>query len=276
VFTPYLINTWITATTAAVIAGAVGHFVVLRGASFAAHAIPKGAFAGAAAASLLGLPTLAGLVVCAVVSAIGIGRTARAGRHDAATALALSLMLGSGALFLSMTSHYAPEVFALLFGEVLGVNPHDVLPTVILGLACLIALMTLDRPLTLTSIAPQLAQARGITPHRVDMCFLTVLALATSLTVPVVGTLLVFSLMIGPATAARSLTGPPTRALALSIAFAAIIVWAAIACSYQTDWPVGFFVGVFAALAHGAGRLLTRRRRLVTDGQPSPPLAIPG
>jgi zinc/manganese transport system permease protein len=81
-----------------------------------------------------------------------------------------------------------------------------------------------------------------------------VLALATAMTVPVVGTLLIFSLMIGAPAAARSFTDRPLVAMALSIAFALLIVWIAIAASYETNYPVGFFVGVLSAAAYTLGR----------------------
>ena len=62
-FAGFMMNAWTTATIVAVVAGVVGYFVVLRGSAFPAHAIPKGAFAGAAGASLLGISTLIGLGV---------------------------------------------------------------------------------------------------------------------------------------------------------------------------------------------------------------------
>ena len=81
-----------------------------------------------------------------------------------------------------------------------------------------------------------------------------VMALATSMTVPVVGALLMFSLMIGPAAAARSLTARPILAMTLSVAIALVTVWVGIALSYRTDWPLGFFVGVIGAAFYLAGR----------------------
>ena len=74
------------------------------------------------------------------------------------------------------------------------------------------------------------------------------------MTVPVVGALLIFSLMIGPPAAARSLTSRPARAIALSVAIALVTVWAAIAASYLSNWPVGFFVGTLSALSYATGR----------------------
>ncbi len=121
-FTGFMMNAWITGTIVAVVAGVVGYFVVLRGSAFPAHAIPKGAFAGAAAASLLGISTLIGLGVFSLLGAVGIGSLSRRGRNDVATALALVMMLALGAAFLSRTTEYEPEIYSLLFGEILGVS----------------------------------------------------------------------------------------------------------------------------------------------------------
>ena len=87
-----------------------------------------------------------------------------------------------------------------------------------------------------------------------EMCFLVVVALVTTMSVPVVGALLMFSLMIGAPGAARSFTDRPMGALGLSVGISVAIVWIAIAASYETDWPVGFFVGVLGAVFFVAGR----------------------
>jgi zinc/manganese transport system permease protein len=261
VFAGFMMNAWITATIVAVVAGAVGYFVVLRGAAFPAHAIPKGAFAGAAGASLLGINTLIGLAVFSLLSAVGIGSLGRRGRNDVVTALTLVLMLALGAAFLSRTTQYEPEIYSLLFGEVLGVSTSQILPIAVLGAVCLAAIGALYRPLTLSSAVPEIAEAKGIRGYRIGISFLVVLALATTMTVPVVGALLIFSLMIGPPAAARSFTSRPALAMILSVAIALITVWASIAASYLYNWPIGFFVGMLTALAYGIGRTWTAWRR---------------
>jgi zinc/manganese transport system permease protein len=251
-FSPLMMNTWIAASVVAVIAGITGFFAVLRGSTFAAHAIPNGAFAGAAGASLLGINVLWGLAVFAVGGALGIGLLGseghgRLGRHDVVTALTLVTMLGLGALFVSVSTQYAEETYSLLFGEVFGVSKGEVLPIVGLGIAAAIAIGVAFRPLMFTSALPDVAEARGVSNRRVELYFLIVMALATSMTVPVVGALLMFSLMIGPAAAARSVTARPGAAIALSVAIALATVWLSIALSYRTNWPLGFFVGVIGA-----------------------------
>jgi zinc/manganese transport system permease protein len=257
----FMTNAWITATIVAPVAGVVGYFVVLRGSAFPAHAIPKGAFAGAAGASLLGINTLIGLAVFSVLGALGIGTLGRRGRHDVVTALALVMMLALGAAFLSRTTAYEPEIYSLLFGEILGVSTSQILPVAGLGIACIAAIAVIYRPLMLSSVVPEIAEARGIRGYRIEICFLLVVALATAMTVPVVGALLIFSLMIGPPAAARSFTSRPLLAMALSVAIALITVWAAIAASYLYNWPVGFFVGMLSALSYGVGRAWSAARR---------------
>jgi zinc/manganese transport system permease protein len=262
-FSALMMNTWITATVVAVIAGIVGFFAVLRGSTFAAHAIPNGAFAGAAGAGLLGVNVIWGLALFAIGGALGIGTLGRKARHDVVTALTLVAMLGLGALFVSFSTEYAEETYSLLFGEVYGVNPDVVLPVLGLGVAAVIAIGVAFRPLMLTSALPEVADARGVSTRRTELYFLVVMALATSMTVPVVGALLMFGLMIGPAAAARAVTARPGAALAISVALALATVWLSIALSYQTNWPLGFFVGIVGAAFYLAGqavRALTPRR----------------
>ena len=81
------------------------------------------------APALLGVSTLIGLAVFALLGALGIGSMSRRGRNDVATALALVLMLALGAAFLSRTTEYEPEIYSLLFGEALGVSTSEILPT---------------------------------------------------------------------------------------------------------------------------------------------------
>jgi zinc/manganese transport system permease protein len=253
-FSGFMRDAWIVATIVAVVGGAVGFFVVLRGSAFVAHAVPNGSFAGAAAASLIGVSTLLGLGVFSLGGALGIGLLGRRGRHDVATALTLVFMLGLGALFLGFSAAYAPEVYSLLFGEILGISPNQLTATIVLAALSLLVLAMLARPLLLASVLPDAGPGRALSPFALELAFLLLVALTTTMTVPVVGTALIFSLMIGPPAAGRAFSARPAVALAISVAIAVAVVWAAIALSYATDLPVGFFVGSFSAGAYACGR----------------------
>jgi zinc/manganese transport system permease protein len=254
-------NAWEAATIVAVVAGAVGFFVVLRGAAFAAHAIPKGAFAGAAAAYWLGLNELVGLGLTAGLAAAGIGSLGERNRRDVATALGLVTLLALGSLFLSFSG-----------------SSTALVPIAAVGLACLVALGVSYRPLMLSTVVPDVAEARGVRARPTEIGFLLVVAAATTVTLPVVGALLIFSLMIGPPAAARALTRRPVLALMLSVVLALLTAWAAIASSYQTNWPVGFFVGAYGAACFVGGRLWAGVARRVVGsagtGAPSPAPAV--
>ncbi|HTV11663.1 MAG TPA: metal ABC transporter permease [Acidimicrobiales bacterium] len=253
-FASFMVNAWEAATIVAAVAGVVGFFTVLRGSAFAAHALPNGAFAGAAGAVLIGANTIVGLGVFSLAGAGVIAGMGRRARSDVATALTIVLMLATGDLFLSHTSEYAPEIFSLLFGQVLGVSTSKLVPTAVLAALCILAVMVLYRPLMISSVAPEVAQARGINTRMMDLAFLVVLALVTTMAVPVVGSLLTFSLLIGPPAAARSLTSRPLVAMGLAVLCALLTVWGSIAISYETNLPVGFFVGSISAFAYTVGR----------------------
>lgn len=242
-FASYYIPAWEAATIVAIVAGVVGFFTVMRGESFAAHALPNGAFAGAAGASLIGASVLLGLGVFAALGAVLIAALGRRTRSDVATALTIVLMLGLGALFIAQTREYAQAFYALLFGEAISVPESYLRPTAILAAASLLAIVVLYRPLLLSSVSAEAAEARGISPRFVSLAFLLVLALVTTMAVPVVGTLLIFALLVGPPATARCLTKSPLPSMALSVLIALLTVWGAFALSYQSNLPIGFFVG---------------------------------
>ena len=259
-FSSFMVNTWLAASMVAVVAGVVGFFVVLRGSEFVAHALPQGAFAGAAGAALIGANTILGLGVFAVASALGIAWLGKKSHHSVATALGLVVMLGLGSMFLSLSVEYGPEIYSLLFGEVIGVSRAELLPILALGVTCAGAVAAMYRPLLFDSVMPAVSETRGLSRARIDLAFLLVVALATSMTVPVVGAFLMFTLMIAPAAAARCLTDRPGRALALSAAIALGVVWLAIAASFESNWPIGFFVGTLGAFAFVSARAVQHVR----------------
>ena len=173
-FSSFMTNAWMGGTIVAVLAGAVGFFVVLRGASFAAHAIPNGAFAGAAGAKLVGVAPLFGLVSFAMLAALASGRQSPA-RNDVATALSLVLMLALGAAFLTLSTDYEPAINALLFGEILGVCASQYCRCWCWGYCASPAFRVLSTAGLHVGRAG-VGRAKGINATLVEICFLLVLA----------------------------------------------------------------------------------------------------
>src|SRR5437588_9460928 len=122
----FMQNALLVGTVVAVVAAAVGYFVVLRGLSFAAHALAHIGFAGATGAVLMGAPPLVGLLAFTMLGAAVMGWLGERLRgRDVAIGIVLAFALGLGALFLTLYTRFATETFAILFGTILGVSRTD-------------------------------------------------------------------------------------------------------------------------------------------------------
>lgn len=243
----YLGSLWLDVTLVALAAGAAGFVVVIRRAGFAAHALPMAAFPGAAAAVLFGFPLWIGLAGFALSGAGLLAILQRSTRRDAATALLLSTLLALGALFLSLSGHYAGSVYGLLFGQVFALGVQDLPALSIIGLGVPLLLWLGLRPLCLSAASPDLMRTQGGRPWLIDWLFLALLALASGFAVPVTGALLVFSLMLGPGAAAACLCRRPALGLLLAMGLATGLAWGSLGLAYVSNWPIGFFTGVGAA-----------------------------
>jgi len=247
----FMVNAALAGTIVAVVAGVVGYVLVLRGQTFAGHALSHVGFTGATGALLLGLPPLWGMVGVTVLGGVGMGLLGeRAEGRDVAIGMVLSLSLGTGLLFLHFFTAYATQATALLFGSVLGVDSETIWTLLALGIVSLLGLAVIARPLLFASLQPELAEARGVKLRLVSALFLAVTALATALCVQVVGVLLVFTLLVAPAAAAHRLTSGLGRGVALSAALAVAQTWAGLALAYSTDWPVSVWITALGGLAY--------------------------
>lgn len=258
---PFMIHAWISATIVAVLSAFVGFFVVVRSASFAAHALPEAGFAGGAGAVLFGISPVYGLAVFAAGGALLIGYLEKRGRSDAVTALTLTGALGTGALFLGLSNNYASGAYVLLFGQIVGVDSGQLAGTAVGAALCLAGIAFLYRPLLLTTVSGDIAQARGVSVRFIDIAFLCLIGIAASVMVPVVGALLCFSLLICPTAACVYLSSNPGKVMRLSLLFSLLIVWSAIFLAYVTGWPVGFFVAMMGALLYGVARAVSRLKQ---------------
>ena len=255
----FMRNAFAAAGVAAVVSGLVGYFLVLRGQTFAGHALSHVGFAGATGAVLIGVAPIWGLVAFAVAAGMAMGVLGeRLSGRDVAIGVVLALALGLGLLFLHYYTAFAAQATALLSGNVLAVD-RDMIVT-LLGLAAvtLAGLALIVRPLIFASLQPELAEAKGVGLRLISIAFLVVVALAVSQSAQIVGILLVFSLMVGPPATAQQLVTGLWTGLVLSAGLAVAEAWFGIAIAYYTDWPVSFCIAVLSAL----GYFLSRAKRL--------------
>jgi zinc/manganese transport system permease protein len=254
----FMRNAFTAGTASAIVAGLVGYFVVLRGSSFAAHAISHIGFAGAAGALLLGVNPILGVGVLSLAASAGMGALGKRLRgRDAVIGLIMAASLGLGVLFTTMYQGNAANALAYLFGQIFGISAGAALLTVVTSVVVLLALAAMYRPLLFASLDEEVAQARGVPVGPISVGFLLLMGLAVTEAVQVSGVLLIFALLIAPGAIAERITRRPMSALAVSGSLAVLITWASLTLAYFTPYPVSFYVPALAFVLYLGARLVT-------------------
>jgi zinc/manganese transport system permease protein len=256
----FMRNAYAAAGITAVTAGIAGYFLVLRGQSFAGHALGHVGFAGAAGALLLGFSPLAGLIAVGTGGGMLMGFFGEhAAERDVGIGLVLAGALALGLLFLGFFTAGASQATALLFGNVLGVDARTLWALLLVSILAVAVLAVLARPLLFASLQPELAEARGVRLRLVSVLFLGVIGLVVAGAAQVVGVLLVFSLLVAPAAAAQRATPHVVLAIVLSVVFALAEALGGVTLAFYTDWPASFWITALGALFY-AGSFLLRRK----------------
>lgn len=255
-------------TITAIVAGVFGPFVTLRNMGFAVHGLAEVGFTGAAGAVLMGFSPEAGLIIACFLAAAAFGALGvRLRERDVAIGSVLAFGIGLGVLSLSLYTKYATEAFNILFGSVLAVSRDDVIGIAVVGAVALAALAVIARPLRFASIDPEVAEARGVPVRHLSTAFLLVLALAVSITIQVVGVLLILTLLITPAGAAQRLTLHPGRIFLYSVLIALGATLGGIVLAVYTSLPPSFFVSGLSLGAYLFVRWLNPVQRSVRDAE---------
>ncbi len=249
-------NAFLAGTIVAVISGLVGYFIILRGQAFTCESLSHVGFAGAAGAALLGASSLVGMFIFTILAAIGMAALGRRlQRRDVEIGMLLSFVLGLGVLFLSIYTHNANAAVGVLFGSILSVTRADVLISLGSGLATIAILAFLFRPLLFASVDADAAEARGVPVGWLSFLLLILLAITISEAVQVVGVLLVFALLVVPATAAEHVTYSPLSGLALSVGLSLVSTWGGLILAFVGHWPVSFYIVALTSLLYGLSRV---------------------
>jgi zinc/manganese transport system permease protein len=259
---------------AALVSGIVGAFTVLRGQSYAGHALADISVTGGSASFLIGISPLwgfagTGVVAAGIMDMIGIRRPR--GR-DLATGIVRGAGLGFAALFLywdTTTTNTTGVAISVLFGSIFSVR-SSVLPlAVALGVVALGIVGVGYRPLLLSSVSADLAAVRGVRVRLVGIGCLIAIALAVSLSALTIGTILSTALLVGPAATALRLTSRPGLATALAALFAVLATWLGIVLAYDSftwppshnGWPVSFFVVALIFAGYLLAQVFARPQR---------------
>lgn len=253
----FLQNALLAASVVAIVAAVVGYFLLARGLTFAGHALSHVGFAGAAAGLVAGVDPVFGLLTFTILGAIGIATFGkRLNERDVTIGIFLSTVLGLGALFISLYTGYAERAYSILFGTILGISRMDILITVAFSLITLLGMAVIFRPLLFASFDPEVAEARGVPVRWLSLIFLVLVAVTVSMAVQVVGILLIFTLLVGPAATSMRLTPDPKKAITLAVILGLIYSWLGILLAAGGNWPVSFYISALSFAIYLPVRLL--------------------
>ncbi len=266
----------VTGGVVALVSGIVGTFAVLRGQSYAGHALADLSVTGGSGSFLVGISPLWGFVgisvlAAAVMDMIGVQRPR--GR-DLATGIVRGAGLGLAALFLYWDATYTSTTGAtitILFGSMFTISSSIIPVVAALSVAAVGIVMTLYRPLLLSSVSPDLASVRGVPVRLAGALCLTAVALAVALSALTIGAILSTALLVGPAATALRLTNKPGLAMIWAGIIGLAATWLGVVLAYDSfywpparqGWPVSFFVValVFAFYLLAQAPALIRARR---------------
>ena len=262
----FIQNAFLAGSLIAVVAAIVGYFLLTRGLTFAGHALSEIGFTGAAGALVLGIDPVWGLFAFTVVGGIGIALLGKQLRErDLTIGIIMTFMLGIGAFFISLYSGYAQRAYSILFGTILGISTTDVFITLFFSISAIVVMAIIFRPLLFSSFDPQVAQARGVPVRLLSIVFLILVAITVSMSVQVVGVLLIFTLLVGPAATAARLTHDPTRAISFAIVLGLFYTWFGIFLAISGTVPVSFYIATISFAVYLPVRLFSQKFHKQSD-----------
>jgi zinc/manganese transport system permease protein len=261
---PFVQNALIACAVLGVVAGALAPLIVARGMSFAVHGTAELAFTGGAAALLAGFAVGVGAVAGAVLAGVVFGLLGlRRRERDSVIGVVLAFGLGLGVLMLALYQGRASNKFGLLTGSIVSVDFTNIAVLAAVAVLVVGVLAVLYRPLLFASTDPDVALARGVPVRALSLVFAVLIGLTTALAVPVVGAILVLSVMIAPGAAAAQVTANPVRATVLAVVFAEVSLVGGTILSLAPGLPVSGYVAALSFACYVGCRIVAgvRNRR---------------
>ncbi len=238
---PFIQRAVIASVMVGILCPFAGNFVVLRRMSFFSDAISHSAFAGIAVGAVLGinlsLSSLAVAIFIAVLIAFLSERTTLS--HDTIIGVAFSGAIAAGMLVIGMLKGYRTDLFAFLFGDILAINNIDLFLLFITGLFTISTLAIFLKPFLQITFNRELARIEGINVRFFEYLLFIIIALIVTVSLKIVGIILVTSLLIVPAAAAKNLASNMRQLFGLSCVFGVFSGIAGLGCSVYFDTASG-------------------------------------
>ncbi len=218
---PFIQRAFLASLMVGVLCPFVGNFVVLRRMSFFSDAISHSAFAGIAVGALLGIDlSLSSLIVAILVSILIAFLSEKTSlSHDTVIGIAFSGAIASGMLVIGKLKGYRVDIFSYLFGDILAITNTDLLFLFIISILSIVILLFFSKPLLQITFNRDLARVEGINVRLFEYLLFFIIAVVVTVSLKIIGIILVTSLLIVPAAAAKNLASSMKHLFSLSCVF---------------------------------------------------------
>lgn len=262
----FMVRAFIAGGIIGLAAPALGTFLVLRRLSLIADTLAHVAIAGAAIGLMLGTAPTAVAVITSVLAAVLLERLRSTNKlsGDSAMALVLYTALALALVFISLGDGLSVNLFGLLFGSIVTIGAADVWAAAGLGLAVLLLVWLRYEDLVQSTFDPDLAKVSGVPVQRINLALAILTGVMVTLSMRIVGGLLVGALITFPVLASLYLRRGfrATLAVACGVGLASVLM--GLTFSYYQDIAAsGAIVLIalgFLGIAAGASAVVTRRR----------------
>ncbi|RMD60980.1 MAG: hypothetical protein D6826_11125 [Alphaproteobacteria bacterium] len=260
----FLIRAVLGGIGVALVAGPFGCFVVWRRMAYFGATLAHGALLGIALGLLIGVAPIFGIAASSLAIAVIVAGLQRQRLIGGDTVLGILAHggLAVGLVVLSFVSGVRIDLMAYLFGDVLAVTPVDLAWIYGGGALVLGVLGLIWQPLLLVTVSEELARAEGVPVAFVHLAFMLLLAVVIAIAMKVVGVLLIVSLLIIPAAAARPFVRTPEAMAIGAAAFGVLSVAGGLWVSLVWDTPAGPSIVTVASAAFAASLIARAVRDL--------------
>ena len=259
----FLIRALLGGLGVALAAGPLGAFIVWRRMAYFGDTLAHSGLLGVMLGIVLNVNPEVGVVATCLTVALALVLLQRQRWLAADTLLGIlaHTSLSLGLVTLAFLETVRVDLVGYLFGDILAISPNDlywIWGGVLLALA---ALVWLWRPLLAATVHEELAQVEGVPVFAVRLAFMLLIAIVIATAMKVVGILLITSLLIIPAAAARRFARSPEGMALLASGLGCAAVGAGLWASLRWDTPAGPSVVVAAAALFVLGHAIPSRSR---------------
>lgn len=257
----FMVRAFIAGFCIALIAPLIGTFLVVKRYALLADTLSHVSLVGVALALLFGFHPLLGAIVTACFAALGIERLREKSKAfgESILALFLSASLAIAVVLLSFSHNLNINILSYLFGSITTVSESDIIFIVLLAIGILLITVLFFKQFFILAYDEDLAKTSGLAVERLNILLMLLAAVTISLSIRIVGSLLMGALMVIPVLAAVQFKLSFLRTTILGVIISCLSVFAGLLFSFYLNLPSGGTIVIVAIVCYILSLIVNRK-----------------